>query len=342
MHSEKTSGPFIKYSFVVPVYNEQEVIEKFHERLTAVADGLGENYEIVMVDDGSTDDTPDLLAKLAQMDRHVKVVEFSRNFGHQVAITAGYDFAEGQAVICLDADCQHPPELIPQLIEKWTEGYEVVYTVREDTSGISPIRRGLGRMVYRFIRLVSGSDLADQADFRLMDRCAVRALRTAREQARFVRGLVKWIGFRQIGVKYKADERAAGQSKYSLRQLARMAGAGIFNFSLGPLRLAGFLGAIMVAAALIYAILAPCLWAFGLSTGPWWTLSAAIVGIFGLQFVLIGVLGEYVGRTFEESKSRPLYVIRHKLGFGTPQVPPTGTPQGAPQDTIDPDFTVLT
>ena len=204
----------ITFSFISPVYNEQDGLEGFYQRLTAVAGQLGEPYEIIFVNDGSTDDTEQVLHRLSTNDARVKVVEFSRNFGHQVAVTAGYDHACGRAVICLDADCQHPPEVIPDLVARWREGFEVVYTVRRDTEGISSARRAIGRMVYKVIRLTSGADLTDQADFRLMDRVAVDALRSTREHARFVRALVRWIGFRQTSIPYTAEARTAGKSKY--------------------------------------------------------------------------------------------------------------------------------
>jgi len=319
----------VTFSFVVPVYNEEHVLAEFHRRLTAVAEGLGGTYEIVFVNDGSRDGSAEILAGLADRDSHVRIVELSRNFGHQVAVTAGYDYAGGRAVISLDADCQHPPETIPELVARWREGCEVVYTIREGTAGISLPRRAIGRLVYRAIRLISGVDLTDQADFRLIDRKAVRALRTTREHARFVRGLVRWIGFKQVAVPYKAERRAAGRSSYTLRQLAAMAGAGMFNFSLRPLRLAGALGAIMLAVAVVYAVVAVVLGAFGAGPSPWLHVTAAVGGLFGLQFVLLGVLGEYVGRIFEEAKARPLYIVRGTVGF-EPEDAAAEAPPSAP------------
>ena len=309
----------ITFSFIVPVYNEQDVLEDVYRRLATVADRLGETYEIVFVDDGSQDRSGEILRQLARTDSHVKVVELSRNFGHQLAVTAGYDFAAGQAVISLDADCQHPPEIIPQLVNRWRDGYEVVYTVRKTTAGVPLLRRGIGRLAYLAIRLISGVDLTDQADFRLLDQKAVRALRTTREQARFVRGLVRWIGFRHTAVEYEAPSRAAGQSKYTLRQLAGMAGAGVFNFSLRPLRLAAVLGGVMLTGAVVYGVVAIVLWPLGLCPGAWANVTAVVAGLFGLQFVILGILGEYVGRIFEEAKARPLYIVRQTMGFGKAQ-----------------------
>ena len=312
------------FSFVSPVYNEQEGLETFYNRLTAVAQSLSEPYEIIFVNDGSSDDTAGVIRRLAAADGNIKWVEFSRNFGHQAAVTAGYDYAKGKAVISMDADCQHPPEVIPELVARWREGFEIVYTVRSDTDGISPLRRGIGRLVYKAIRMVSGVDLTDQADFRLMDHKAVQALRRMNEQARFVRGLVNWIGFRQIGIPYKAERRVAGKSNYTLKQLVGMSTAGLCNFSNKPLRLAPLVGAAMLAITAIYAVVSILLWPFGMAPGAIAHLSMAIVGLFGMQFLILGILGEYIGRIFDETKDRPLYIVREEKGFELPhkaQVP---------------------
>jgi len=312
---DNNNGGEITFSFISPVYNEQDGLENFYQRLSAVAKDLGEPYEIIFINDGSTDGTDEILGRLSTDDACVKVVEFSRNFGHQVAVTAGYDHACGRAVICLDADCQHPPEVIPDLVGRWREGFEVVYTVRRDTEGISAARRLIGRLVYKVIRLASGVDLTDQADFRLMDRVAVDALRSTREHARFVRALVRWIGFRQTSIPYTAEARTAGESKYSLRQLAGMATAGVFNFSVRPLRLMAAVGAVLVAVGLLYALISLILWPFGAAPVGLSNLAMTIVALFGLQFLMFGLLGEYVGRIFDEAKARPLYVLRQKYGF---------------------------
>ena len=307
----------ITFSFVVPAFNEQEGLEHFYGRLKVVADQLGEPYEIIFVNDGSTDDTATVIRHLREMDGRVKCVEFSRNFGHQVAITAGYDFAQGKAVISLDGDCQHPPELIPELVARWREGFEVVCTVRKDTEGLSRFRRWIGHVIYRVIRLASGADLTDQADFRLLDRKVVQALRNHREHARFVRGLVHWVGFRRAAVPYKAERRAAGLPGYTLRQSVNMSTAGVFNYSLMPLRLAGVVGAALLGISATYAILALLLWPFGLAPAAAVSVALLFVAMFGVQFLLMGILGEYVGRIFEEAKARPLYILRETFGFDT-------------------------
>ena len=305
----------IQFSFIVPVHNEQDGLEAFYRRLSAVADELVESYEIIFVNDGSTDTTGDILSRLSREDDRVKVVEFSRNFGHQAAVTAGYDYSSGRVVISLDGDGQHPPEIIPELVARWREGYEIVYTVRRDTDGISFVRRAAGRLAYRIIKSVSGLELTDQADFRLMDRKAVSALCGAREQARFVRGLVSWIGFRQIAVPYVAQKRIAGQSSYTFTQLMRMSAAGVFNFSLLPLRLPIACGGLFIVAALVYALANLLLWPLGLAAGAMAHLVMLGIGLFGLQMLVLGLMGEYIGRIFEEAKSRPLYIVRQTVGL---------------------------
>ena len=307
----------ITFSFVVPAFNEQEGLEHLYGRLKVVADQLCEPYEIIFVNDGSTDDTATVIRRLREMDGHVKCVEFSRNFGHQAAITAGYDFAKGKAVISLDSDCQHPPELIPELVARWREGFEVVCTVRKDTEGLSRFRQWIGRVTYRVIRLATGADLTGQADFRLLDRKVVQALCSHREQARFVRGLGHWVGFRRAAVTYKAERRAAGSPSYTLRQSANMFATGVFNYSLLPLRLAGVFGAALLGITAIYTILALLLWPVGLAPAAAVSVAFMFVAMFGVQFILMGILGEYVGRIFVEAKARPLYILRETFGFDT-------------------------
>jgi dolichol-phosphate mannosyltransferase len=205
--------------------------------------------------------------------------------------------------------------LIPQLVSRWKEGFEVVYTVRQDTQGLGPAGRWFGRLVYRAIRLCSGMDLTGQADFRLLDRKALDAVKAAREQARFVRGMVRWIGFKQVAVPYVAEQRKAGKRSYTFKQSAVLFIAGVFNFSALPLRLPAIAGVPMFAAALLYAILSLMLWPFGAAPSAVWNIAMLIVGLFGLQFLMLAAIGEYIARIFDQAKGRPLYIVRETIGF---------------------------
>ncbi len=315
-------------SFVVPVHNEQEGLESFHRLLMEAAERLGDPCEIVYVDDGSADGSPEILRRLHAEDDRVKLVTLSRNFGHQEALTAGYDYACGRAVVTLDADCQHPPEVIPELVGRWREGYEVVYTVKARDPNVSRLRRAGVKTVYGLIRLASGLDVADQADFRLLDRKVVAALRTMREKGRFLRGLVRWVGFRQVAVEYEPAPRRSGAPSYTLRKLARMGSAGLFNFSVLPLRLIGLTGGAMLAVALVYGVLALVLWPIaGASVVA--NLVFFAIGLVGLQLGLTGLMAEYIGRMYEEAKGRPIYVVREAVGFAEPAAAPPAPPRAA-------------
>ena len=318
-HNEQRDITAIRFSFVAPAYNEAESLPAFYAQLREAADRLGEPYEIVLVNDGSTDDSLKVMRRLREDDDRVKVIDLSRNFGQQEALTAGYDFATGAAVISLDADGQHPPELIAELAAKWRQGYEVVYTVRHNTQDLSLWKRLASRLFYRAFSWLSGMDVADQADFRLLDRKVVDALKGLRERARFVRGLVRWVGFRQVAVEYEARSRKAGKSGYSLAKMGRMAAAGIFNFSLAPVRLIGLVGATMLVAALLKGLVSCVGDVIGLFLGGgfnWWvSLPWLLIGLTGLLMVSLAVVGEYVGRTFEQVKGRPIYVLREVHGF---------------------------
>jgi dolichol-phosphate mannosyltransferase len=301
------------------VYNEAESLPAFYSQLCAAADRLGESYEIIFVNDGSTDDSLGLIRRLKETDDRVRYVDLSRNFGQQEALTAGYDYATGQAVISLDADCQHPPGLIGELVARWRQGYEVVYTVRINTRRLPLLKRLGARLFYWCFRALSGLDVADQADFRLLDRKVVEALRCVRENARFLRGLVSWMGFRQAAVPYQAEPRHAGKSGYSLGKMLRLAAAAIFNFSLAPLRLVGWVGLLMLAVALAYLVVALVLWPF-LGTSLAANVCMLAVGLVGVQLGAVGILGEYLGRAFEQAKGRPIYIVREAVGFEPVQV----------------------
>jgi len=223
--NEQRDVTAVTFSLVAPVYNEAEALPTFHAQLQAAAERLGQPYEIIFVNDGSADETGQIIRCLHEEDDRVKYVELSRNFGHQEALTAGYDYASGAAVITLDADCQHPPDLIEELAAKWRQGYEVVYTVKKNDPNVGLFRRLAVRMTYGLITALSGMDVADQADFRLLDRKVVDAIRQTREKSRFLRGLIKWAGFRQVAVEYEPAPREAGKPGYTLRKLARILSA---------------------------------------------------------------------------------------------------------------------
>jgi glycosyltransferase involved in cell wall biosynthesis len=302
---------------VIPVFNERETLPELHRRLTEVVHGLEGEAEILFVDDCSYDGTRDLLLELQRRDPRVKVIRFARNFGHQVAITAGLDFAVGDAVIVMDADLQDPPEVIPELVARWEEGYEVVYAVREEREGESWLKRKTAAWFYRLLKRLASVDMpVDAGDFRLVDHAALDAFRSMRERTRYVRGMFSWVGFRQIGVPYRRPERFAGQPKYSWRKSLRLAADGLVSFSNVPLRLAlvaGFTFSSLAFVVGVFAIVAKLAGAFVV---PGWASILVVVSFLGgVQLTLIGMLGLYVSRIYEEVKARPLYVIREAAGF---------------------------
>ncbi len=304
-------------SVVVPMHNEAANLVGLHERLRAVLDALGEPAEIVCVDDGSTDDTLDGLRRLRTVDPRVKIVSLSRNFGKELAIAAGLRHASGRAVVLMDADLQHPPELIPRFFELWRQGFEMVYAQRVDRRLDRPLRRWLSQGFYRLFALLSRTDLPPGAgDFRLMDRKVVDALDQLEERTRFTKGLYSWVGFRQIGVPYEVAERAAGASRFDLLALWRLAVDGITAFSTIPLRVWSYLGLFVSLVALAYGgyiVVRTVL--FGTDLPGYPSLIVAIMLLSGVQLVGLGVMGEYVGRIFAEVKRRPLYVVREAIGF---------------------------
>jgi len=305
-------------SVVVPCFNEQEVLPATHARLAAVMESMESfDYEIVYVDDGSRDETGEMLRQLQASDGHVRVLFLSRNFGHQMASTAGLDAAEGDAVVLIDADLQDPPELIPEMVARWKEGYDVVYGQRRRREGETAFKLFTAKVFYRLFHRLAAIDMPlDTGDFRLMDRRVVQAVRRLRERDRFLRGMVSWMGFRQTAVLYRRAPRAAGQSKYPVWKMLRFALDGIFSFSVLPLRLATVLGAGVLGAATVALLYALVAW---VSTGQWVGGGAALVMAMlllgGVQLLCLGVIGEYVGRIYGEAKQRPLYLLRERLGF---------------------------
>ncbi len=305
-------------SVIVPCYNEQEVLHATHERLTSVLAGMSWlDYEIIFVNDGSHDDTQIILAQLQAVDRHVRVLLLSRNFGHQIAVTAGLEEAAGDAVVVIDADLQDPPDVIPQMVQLWRDGNDVVYGLRTDRQGESKFKLWTAKVFYRLINRLSETKMPfDAGDFRLIDRRVVQVINEMPERARFLRGMVSWAGFKQVSLPYERAARHAGTSKYPLTKMISFAMDGIISFSLVPLKLAiwtGFL-AIWIAVAGIIVAIVDRVMDKNLTRG-WASLFVAVLFMGGVQLVSLGILGEYLGRIYTEVKRRPLYVVQERLGF---------------------------
>jgi polyisoprenyl-phosphate glycosyltransferase len=302
----------ITYSVIAPIFNEKENLPDLHRRIADVMESTGEAWELILVDDGSTDGSTDLIRELAKKDKRVRPIIFARNFGHQIAITAGWDYARGDAVVIIDADLQDPPELILEMAKKWREGYEVVYAVRTEREGESWFKLWTASLFYRLIYRITDVKIPlDTGDFRLMDRKVVNVLRQMRERHRFPRGMSAWVGFKQIGVEYKRAARLAGETKYPFRKMFRLALNAVTGFSYFPLQVATFFGfisaslAILAMPVVIYLRVSGSQAFFGQAT----TL-LAVLFLGGVQLICLGILGEYVGRLYDEAKGRPLYIVR--------------------------------
>lgn len=298
-------------SVVIPVFNEQENITVLHSRLTTVLEGIHMDYEIIFVDDGSNDNSLNQLQNLSVKDKRVLIVELARNFGHQVSITAGLDFARGQAVAVMDADLQDPPEALPEFIAKWRKGYDVIYAIREQRKE-RWFKRSSYALFYRLLRCVANIDIPlDSGDFCVMDRRVVELLKSMPERSRFIRGIRSWVGLNQVGLPFERHARYAGQSKYTIRRLVLLALDGLISFSYVPLRFISFLGISVSCLSIFLAVfyfVKKLL--YGLSPPGFATLVVSIFFLAGIQLITMGVIGEYVGRIFEEAKRRPLYVLR--------------------------------
>jgi polyisoprenyl-phosphate glycosyltransferase len=306
-----------RYSVVVPVYNEEESLPEFFRRLREMIDRLDGPAEVIFVDDGSRDESNQLLSSIHAEDPRFKVVRLSRNFGHQVAITAGLDFALGEAVITMDADLQDPPEVIVDLAARWREGCEVVYAVREAREGETWFKRTTAAWFYRLFRRLSTIEIpADVGDFRLVDRRALDAFAAMRENNRYVRGMFSWVGFKRTSVFYRRSERFAGRTKYPLRKMLKFALDGIVSFSDVPLRLALTLGFVVSVASFMLGIAAMIAKAAGAYTVPGWASIVVVTSfIGGVQLLVLGMMGEYIARIHEEVKRRPLYIVSGLQGF---------------------------
>lgn len=300
------------FSIVVPVYNEEGCLEELYRRVKAVMESTGEPWELVLVDDGSRDRSTEIIKHLAEQDRRVRPIIFARNFGHQIAVTAGLDYSRGQAVVIIDADLQDPPEVILDLISKWREGYEVVYAVRTEREGETWFKKATAAAFYRLIYRITDVKIpVDTGDFRLMDRKVVDVLNRMREHHRFLRGMSAWVGFRQIGVPYKRAPRFAGETKYPLRKMLRLALNAITSFSYFPLQLATYMG--FIAAGLAILAIPFVIVLRALQPQAFFGQASTLIAVLflgGVQLISLGILGEYVGRIYDEVKGRPLYVVR--------------------------------
>lgn len=317
MEQESRSFPHPeKLSVVVPCYNEQEVLVAFYERTVRVVDGTGLDSEFIFVNDGSRDRTKEVLLGLRERDQRVKLVNLSRNFGKEIAMTAGIDFAGGDAVVVIDADLQDPPELIVPMIERWREGYDVVFATRTARDGETWLKRITARMFYRVVRGVTRIDIPENTgDFRLMDRKAVDALASLREHHRFMKGLFSWIGYSQTSIPYHRDARAAGATKWNYWMLWNFAIEGITSFSIGPLQVASYFGAVVAVFAFMYALfLVVRTLVFGVDVPGYASIMVTILFFSGVQLITLGVMGEYLGRMFNETKNRPLYLVKDIFG----------------------------
>jgi glycosyltransferase involved in cell wall biosynthesis len=310
-------------SVVVPVYNEADNLEALLARLTPVLERVAASHEIVFVDDGSADDTMRTLRDIHARDPRCRAISFSRNFGKEIAIAAGLDHARGRAVVIIDADLQHPPELIAAFVEKWREGYKNVYGARVDRNADSPLRRVLTRRFYRLFERFGETGLPDGAgDFRLLDRQAVEALKSMGERARFSKGLYAWIGFRSIGVPFDVAERHAGVSKFSYRKLTRFALDGLMSFSTLPLKVWTYVGVVVSLISLLaaaYYLLETLI--HGIDVPGFASLIVSITFFAGVQLLTLGIMGEYIGRIFAEVKRRPLYLVAERIEDEGPVLP---------------------
>jgi glycosyltransferase involved in cell wall biosynthesis len=305
------------YSFVVPVHNEEQTLPELVLRLQAVMHRLDGSAEVILVDDGSRDGSAALMRGIQAHDTRFRIIELSRNFGHQLAITAGIDYARGQAVVIMDADLQDPPEVALELAAKWREGYEVVVAVRDERRGESWFKRTTAAMYYRLLRRLASVEIpADAGDYRLVDRKALDAFKALREKDRFVRGMFSWIGFRQAEVRFVRAERFAGETKYPLRRMIDLALDGFLSFSKSPLRLVLKLGFLVSAISFLGGLIAVACKITGVYVVTGWTsMVVAIFFLGGVQLTVMGLIGEYIGRIYEQVKERPLYIVRSVVGF---------------------------
>lgn len=316
-------------SLIIPLLNERDNLQPLYERTIGVVRSIGLDYELIFVDDGSTDGSAEAIATLHAIDPRVKLVSFSRNFGHQQALTAGMDHATGDAALMMDADLQHPPELIPELVSHWQAGYEIVYTVRESTEDAGLVKKVTAALFYRTFQKLTGIDMpGNAADFRLVDRKVLDAFGQIRERGRFLRGLTSWVGFKSKGVPYTAAARHQGVSKYNLRRMLKFAIEGILSFSTIPLVIGIYVGLAIALVSFAYLLFVLYAAAVTHEVVQGWTSMICLVGLIGgIQLILLGILGLYIGKIYEEVKQRPLYLVARRLGFeATARVPAATLP----------------
>jgi dolichol-phosphate mannosyltransferase len=302
-------------SVVVPMYFEEEVAQECYNRLKSVMLQNDINYEFVFVNDGSTDRTMEILSEIAANDYRTKIVNFARNFGHQIAVTAGIAAAKGDAIVIIDADLQDPPEVIPELIAKWEEGYEVVYAKRKQRKGETWFKLLTAKYFYKFLNYMSDIDIPkDTGDFRIIDRKVADVFNQMTERNRFIRGMMSWVGFRQTYVEYERDERFAGETKYPLKKMIKFASDGIIAFSTKPLRIVmsiGLLSVLISIAVLLYTITVKII-GKDIQTG-WASIMVAVTFFSGIQLLGLGIVGQYIARIYDESKNRPIYIVKETI-----------------------------
>ena len=307
-----------KYSFIIPIYNEEETILEMYRRMSAVMDRMDGAVELILINDGSRDRSIHLLRDLHDQDSRVCYLSLARNFGHQIAVTAGLNFARGQVVVILDADLQDPPELIPDMVEKWKQGYQVVYAQRTQRRQESWFKRFTAYSFYRLLKQLADVDIpTDTGDFCLLDRKVVEVLNAMPERNRYIRGLRSWIGFRQTAIRFERDPRFAGEIKYTFRKSLALAINGLVSFSTIPLRISTYVGLLAAIASILMALLV-LYWRIFVPNSPLTGFTMILMAIFFLgavQLVSIGILGEYIGRIYEEVKGRPLYTLAEVGGF---------------------------
>lgn len=307
----------ITCSIIVPMYNEEDVIEETYKRLKKVMDPYGDSYELIFVNDGSRDRSAEIVYGLALQDPCIRLLDFSRNFGHQAAVSAGLDYAAGRAVVIIDADLQDPPEVIPQMLDLWREGFEVVYGKRIKRQGETAFKKVTAYLYYRILRWMTNAEMpTDTGDFRLIDRKVCDVMKSLSEKNRFLRGLVHWVGFKQTAVEYVRDERWAGETKYPLKKMLKFAADGIVSFTYKPLKLATYLGFLLSLSGFIYLLVVLYQRLFTDITQPGWASLIGINLVFnGITLFILGIVGAYIGRIYDEVKGRPLYIVRQTTGF---------------------------